>query len=505
MAVPVIVIGDDGMLGSIAHGIERLRSLAAGRDAWQELTRRARPHALALAVVLLACAIGQAIVLVQTPLVAQFPDTEQYLSAARHILTAQQFIDPWRTPGYPVLLALIFALTGGEHLHAVVIAQAALIVAAAVEIYALVYRVRGRRWEAALIAALGGLNPFVVNWERCILTEALCYWLAVTLFLVFERVLARRTTGALIWMTAISIALIFTRPQFIFLPVLLALVLLVRDMRMRALKRRWKPIALSLVATYALIVGYMAANGAVNGYFGLSDIASLNLFGKVLEYRLYRMDPAPSPDANPRMAQFKADVAAYMAVGHEHIWALDVWDFVYEHPEYDANHWAIYGTYSLPLIEQHPLVYLTRTIPDIVACTYDSPQFWAPFSFTPAWLVSLWGFFTFLARAFAFLPLLLVALAIQAWRRAEDPGRALLFALVLALAANIVMTALTDFIEFSRLRSPLDWALTLAFVLGVIDTVQWLAARMAMARTKRQQMSPVGTSTGWRLPARRTP
>jgi hypothetical protein len=470
------------------------------RAAGVRALRRLRPHWVPLAIVLLASGVAQAATLVQAPLVWQWPDTVQYLANARHILDAHQFFDAWRTPGYPAFLALIFALTGGEHLKAVVLAQAVLIVAATLGIYVLVYRISARRWLAAVLGAAAGLDPFAVNWERSILTEVLTYALLVALFLVFERALRRERATTLTALALLCVAIILVRPQFLFLPIALALVMAIRSARLGSLARRWKALVLPVVLSYTLIVGYMGANAISSGYFGLSDVANLNLFGKMLEYGMYRL---PDAGSNPRFARFQADVTVYMATNRDlhvmhHIWAYDVWHFVFTHPKYDADHWAIYGAYSMALIEHHPLYYLQRTSADVQLTGYAHPELWSNFSYAPGWFTALWAIFSWLARVYAFLPILLLASAIWAWRRPAEFKPLVLFALLLTVAANVVMTGAGDFIQFWRLRFPVDWAMSLAFAIMLVDLIQALTAALAKRRgTLKAPSAPLSASAKW--------
>lgn len=450
-------------------------------DVWSRIMARVRPHRVPLGIVLLACAFGQAVILVQRPAYKLWPDSPEYLAAAAHILSALRFTDPWRTPGYPTFLALIFALTGGVHLRAVVLAQAGVTVMTTVGLYVLVYRLTARPRVAALIAASMGMNPLVVDWERTILTETLTYALIVALFLVFERYLRDERTATLVWFALLSVAAVLTRPQFIYLVATLLLLLAVRSLRRRDLKRRWKTLALVCALAYLPILGYMAANAATNGYFGLSDIANLNLFGKVLEYRMYDM---PDAGAGPRFTRFQADVHTFLATSRGEPVVKQVWDFVHSHPQYDAHHWSIYGAYSTDLIKRHPMYYLAQTGPDVLAAQLAPPQSFAPYSYVPPWLAGLLLFFICATWLYVFFPILLVATVIRAWRHPEHIAHVMLLALALAILGNTLISAVTDFTEFGRLRFPLDWAMLLLFTLALLEDLPRLARWLANVRAR---------------------
>jgi hypothetical protein len=452
---------------------------------------RVWPHRLPLAFVVVACAIGQLAVLLQTPLVAWRPDSSSYTQVADQILHHFQFVDALRTPTYPTFLAVIFVLTGGEHLGAVVLAQTGLTLITILEIYLLAYRVSASRWQAGVVACLIGVNPFVTNWERCILPEALTFWLVVTLCLVFERYLRHERPATLAMLAFLLVATIMARPQYLYLPAVVAGILVYRRLRQHSLSRGWKELVVVGAIPIMAVCAYCATNAAVSGYLGLSDITNLNLFGKVIEYHMLDMSGYP---ADPSFARFRADIAASAAAWDPHAAAQNswvhqdvtahLWDFVQSHPQYDVHHRAMYGAYSGTIIVHHPLYYIEMTAGDVMAATYAGPQLSADFSFISPWIAALFVLFSFLARMYAFLPALLIAGAVSAWRHADRPASLMVFALVLAITGNIIVPALTDFTEFWRLRFPTDWSMTLVATLLLVAAVQSSARALAAVRRR---------------------
>ena len=477
-----------------------------GRMWWADLRAQAiarvKPHALPLALVLLACGLGQAAVLVQTPLVSLQPlDTPQYLAVAHRILTSHSIFDPLRTPGYPLLLAAIFIVTGGQHLEAVVLVQAALLVLAALEIYLVASRIGAPRWLATLIGVLLGLNPFVLATERLILTEALAYWLVVTLALTFERLLRRPRTTTWTGFALLAVAALLTRPNLIALPALILLVLTLRSWRLHRLGLQGRALALTCGAIYAAILAYTAGNALTVHYFGLSYLTNETLFEKVYEYRLYAL---PFTSGDPQVVRLRAEVQAFarnpdgllfpqrypraevQAFAH----TSDGFLFPQRYPDATANYWAVPGRLARAEIAQHPLAYVERSVPAIVAVAYADPYPIVPWPALPRWMSVLAAGFRFAARTYAFLPLLLLITGIQAWRHPERVSRVVLFALLLGLACHLVLTGLVDYIEFWRLRFPLDWIIMLAFALVLVEWVQALAGGLARLRLAAPQAPP---------------
>jgi hypothetical protein len=422
----------------------------------------ARQHLLSAGIVLLVAVGVQIVIQLQSPHVLTFSDSDEYLAVARRLLAGDLTLDVTRTPGYPAFLALIFALAGGQRLDIVVLAQGLLIILAALEIYLLVYRLCGRRWEAALLAALIGGNLYIANWARVILSETLTYWLLVTILLCFERYLRRPRALTLAVMTAIWVAAIFTRPQLLYLPVILLAVLAIRTARQRQLRARWSSFALALVLTYGIVFAYMGAFAATYGPFGLSKVSNIDLLGTAMV--LHSRYGMPLDGAESRFDQMRSDVVAFRD-GYP-----DPWGFIAAHPEYDTNAGAPYGTFATQVLRAHP-TYVVRGVYDtfLTTTSWDqTPASLAAFSAIPSWLTPLLRLSTLISLVYACLPLLFVATAVAAWRRPDDAGMVALFALMLLVVTHIVVGALADFESFDRLRVPVDWAMLL--VTGLIVT-----------------------------------
>jgi hypothetical protein len=435
---------------------------------WQGALLRVRSlltlHLIPLGIVLLAAALGVLASLLQTPRVAAFPDTYRYLAVAHRLLTTHQFTDPYRTPGYPAFLALIFLLTGGEHWSAVVVAQSALIILAAVEIYVLVYRIAERRWVAALLASLAGLDLYFTAWARVLLSEALSYWMLVTLFLVFERCLRTERRGFLVALTLLSTLAILIRPQFIYLPILFIAILALRAARLRQFHRFWRPLAVSLAVTSALILAYMGANAREQGLFSLSKVSSIDLLGKVME--LNRRDHMPLTGADPRFAPLVTDIERYRPRG-------DAWGFLKAHPEYDSPSGSLYATFSLQVLAHHPLSALLGDHQDFSTTISPSltPSILVPYGQTPPWIVALMQFSRLPQLAYGPLLFLLPVYAIFAWRRPTQTSATLIFTLLAVTVLHIAVAAAGDYESFDRLRFPVDWAMLAGVLLASIDFI----------------------------------
>lgn len=462
-------------------------------ELWLRSLAWMRRHGIALAVVLLACVVGQAVTLGQTPRFVVDHDGPSYLMVAHAILAHHQFLDSTRTPGYPILLALIFSVTGEGNLRAVVYVQVVLNVIAALEIYPLVYLLTRRRWVACVLAALVGANLYILDWERLVRDETLSFLILVTLFLLmalYVRTERRLFLGAL---TVVFLAAVFTRPALVLLPGILLALLAFRSQRLARLRTQWRGLLLSLVVTYGLIGGYMVVNVATFGFFGMTNVVNVDLLGKVLEFRMQNETSAP------QYARLRADVDQYVRTVSPpgSTGPLSPYDFVdgtWRTPpdyEYSQAQYALVGAYSRDILLHHPIQYTLDTIPDILAGWDAQPTvFYAPYSATPTWIFRLLELSRTELLAYLLLPVALVLLTVAVWRAPREAGAFMLWAMMIAVTATLILDGFASYVEYYRLREPFDWTLIVTVGILVIDALtlgfekvrpalvdQWNAAR----------------------------
>jgi 4-amino-4-deoxy-L-arabinose transferase-like glycosyltransferase len=434
---------------------------------WQRLWRRAQPHLLPLVALLAASNIAQIATLTQVHAITQTADTPGYLHVAQGIMGRGMLFDPVRTPGYPALLALVFAIAGKQNLNAVVGVQTALLVGATLELYPLAYLLLRRRWLAAGCAGMVALNLYFVNWERAITSEALALWLVITYSVCLARALHTRHWAWWLALGLLGAVLVLTRPFFIYLPGVVGAVVLAQIWHGGQLRRHWWHAALVLGVAYSLILAYMIGNAAVDGYFGLSDVGSVNLFGKVLEYDMQ------NETTDPHTAQLRADLRRYLAISHE------PWGFPYHYPAYARDQYQPLADFSHEIILGHPVEYGMKTLPDVLATLNAYPTAYAPFAAPlPPWMVTLLNL-SYAELGFAILfPLMLGARIWAWWRAPQSARRTLSLVLALGVAGTILMAAAGAYTvtsgtsvagDFYRLRAPMDWALILLLSQSVLE------------------------------------
>lgn len=189
-----------------------------------------------------------------------FPDSRTYIEPAQSMLAGRGFlradgiIETFRTPGYPLFLMLIRSFT------AVVVVQHLMNAALAAAIY-LFARPRFSRGIAFTAAFLFALDTPTIHYANKVLTETL---FTVGLFALIW--LAIRPRPNMIVMGLLTGALVLVRPAAILYFAVIAIVFMSR-----------KRIALFVIASLILPLGWATRNKVRTGVFAISDVAGINM------------------------------------------------------------------------------------------------------------------------------------------------------------------------------------------------------------------------------------
>lgn len=395
------------------------------------------------------------------PVVQRDPDTVAYVAMAHRIASSGQFVDAARLPGYPLLLAVVFALAGQNNLQAVGAVQALLYVAAIGELYALLYLLLRRAGAACIVALLAGVNLVLISYVKPILTEALALFLLMSLALAAGLHLRRRTPGSL-WVAAgWTLALFLTRPEWIYLPVPLFGYLLLAA-RGRANARRLVAHGVAAVALlYLALGGYVLANARINGYRGVSYIQSVNLLGKVMQYGM-------QGEAPPAYADVTRVVEKYTSRGN-----LDPWDVIRDdYTPVRDNYYARTNAYATAIIVRHPVEFIARSVP-VAGYSLSRVYPFTPVR-APGWRAA-WASVSAIALSTLMLfPLVALGWWLALLRGYRSPVAQTFGALALLGFYGLAITTLGGYVYYTRLHMPFNLIL-LATVWG---TAAWVVVRL---------------------------
>lgn len=440
---------------------------------------RLRFHAIALLMVAVACAIGQAVTLAQEPFVHLTPDTPTYVEGALRFLHHGEVFSTATTPGYPLFLALVYLVAGEGNNAGVVIAQALVLLIAIGEAYLLTWLLARRRWVAALVGCVLALDLELLNWEREIMTEALALGVAMTACLAFALALrtgrGRWMIAALVWASVAGLI----RPFFMYIPALFALVFAFRTWHMHTWRATWLPLLGGLALAYALVGALVVGNAITANYPGITYVGSINLLGKIMEYRLQNRA------SDPQDLAFRADLDTYIAQSKQH--AIEPWHFTLAYPQYEANTYAPVAQFDSDVLRNALPRFILDGVPDVVRTLAAPPYDYAESRNLSGPAQLLTSYSILLGWLYWLAPLLTVAGVTWLVARPRDDRAALVATLALLVLADVLIAGMLtyrttlpsgqSYDEFYRMRVPCDAALLVAFVGTVAAGVEALLRR----------------------------
>ena len=214
-----------------------------------------------------------------------YADSGTYLRLAQQIINLDfTGYDGQRTPGYPLLLALM-----AENNFALWLVQSVIALMTAFLVYALLRRV-GISTAWALAAAV--INLLTLNalfFEPAVMTETITAFLLVAVSYLMASMVSGMAGSATPWLLGLITALlILTRSQFIVLiPVFLVL------LWWFARQRRASTLLIFLLVTSAPVLGWAGFNKQQTGYFTITTLLGYNLSNHSGAF----MERAPDKDA----------------------------------------------------------------------------------------------------------------------------------------------------------------------------------------------------------------
>jgi len=397
-------------------------------------------------------------------------DTWSYLYVVDRIQVYGQLVNFWRLPGYPLFIVLIYMLKGQGNLAAVSEAQALLFILATLEIYVLAALILRRAWGAFLIGVLVGINIPLLSYIKPIMSEALGLWLLTSLALAMI-VFLKTFRLSVFWLMTVCILLLFlTRPEWIFLPVILFAYLLLIAAWRGAFGRLLPHALISLALCYGVLGGYAFVNAKQDNFPGVTWIENINELGKVLQYRM--QDEAP-----PQYANVSHILHRYVSEG-----IVDPYTILAEQPTLVRDDAALAGQFSQWIIVHHPGEFFVKSVPvffSSLTVFYEESGIAraGPFASPLLWLDGL--FRTLYTWYFFFPACAAVWLLLLCWRKTRSLLMVqMMGAIVLLGLYGLVSTTLGayrayDFMRIHTLFDPLMTLVILGTLLqGTILTVQ---------------------------------
>jgi len=285
------------------------------------------------------------------PQVEDNPDTITYLLAAQNIVEHGNFVDPRRTPGYPLFLVVIYILADKNAFLAASLTQGALFVLATLEVYLITALLFRRAWLALIVGLLVGTNVFLLGYIKPVIIEGFSLWLITTLALVVV-IFAHTFKVRDFWLVVVVLfALFMTRPEWIYLPIPLFAYLLMLAARRGKFRRLLVHSLVAVLLMYSILGLYVYTNATENSYLGVTFIQNVNLLGKVMQYHMQNEAPA-------RYATATQKINTILAQNPQ----ASPFDVARQYPEFTTDNWKLSGDYATSIVEGHPAEFLIHTV-----------------------------------------------------------------------------------------------------------------------------------------------
>jgi hypothetical protein len=317
--------------------------------------KQQKKHRLLFPFIVLTISATTAVIYArQYPGITLTADSPTYLTVlakmTAHHLSLASLVDAVRLPGYPLFIYVI----AFSNLSIATLLQMVLFIGICIISYWIALLTFDTPWIALVIGLLVATDPVLIGYFKPIMTEALACFLLSSLTLAGILYLRTARPLPLVICGLLLYWLIFTRPEWLVLPILLfpLLLLAARGRKKNTLLHVGIALALAL-CMYSSVGLYIHANQQQNGYNGFSAISNMNLLGKVLQYRMEDEAPASQSSHTPRL-----DACIAKLNGNRDPWPLmactrDL-----------ASPWATpAGAYATATIVSHPLEFLVKSAP----------------------------------------------------------------------------------------------------------------------------------------------
>jgi hypothetical protein len=411
------------------------------------------------------------------------PDTATYEVVSQRILSSGDPVDPVRTPGYPLLIALIWLLSGSRDLGLVSLAQGGLFVLATLEIYLLAWLIWRRAWLGLLVGLIVASDMYLLSYVKALIVEPLSLWLAASLALAAVWY-TRRVSARRLWLVAaLLLAALMTRPEWVYLPVLLLGYLLFIAARRQRFRRLLPHALAAVVVLYGLVGLYVYENTVQYGYTGITELQNANLLGKILEYDM--QDEAP-----PQYAPVMKAADAFLAGPEGPTRNPNLLARAY--PALSQDHWALAGSYAVAIIKAHPLEYLLKSLPAVYTLplgyhAYSPLAVNGPFGWGLYQLLRVSRWLYYVEWSFIFWALAWVALF--CWRRATRlPAVEAMSAVLLIVLYQLFLDSVGAYVDLRRFRAPIEPLLLLVIWGSLFAALAW-GWRWYQERRKKKEAS----------------
>jgi len=277
-------------------------------------------------------------------------DTPGYLAVVTQLQQHGNPVNAFRLPVYPLLIVIVYFFAGQGNAMAVSIVQAILFVLTTLEFFLLVALLTRRSWPAFLFGLLVGTNLILLSYSKPIMTEGPSLWLLTTIMLLIAAYLYTSRPSFFWASICFLLLLLFTRPEWEFLPILLSVYLLIL-LKKPAMRRILRHLLAALLLIYIPIASYILVNTLAGGFAGLTTVENMNMIGKVLQYHMQNEAAAEDQPISRIFDKYTShgERSPYYILGYE--------------PELSKNNGQLPTNFARQIILAHPLEFLLKSVP----------------------------------------------------------------------------------------------------------------------------------------------
>jgi hypothetical protein len=408
-----------------------------------------RPSVLLGILLIVIAALVTVLYYLNYPPIEQTLDTPSYLYSMHQMQLIGNPVNDQRLPTYPLFLLLIFAISGQGNLTAVEIVQGILFVCVVGEMYVLGFYLFRKTWLAFAISLLVGTDVILVSFVKPIMTEGLSLWLVTSMVLMVVLFL-KTSHWRYLWLAIVMTGfLLFIRPEWIFFPCLLFPYLYWSKRADVPRKQFIRRLFAALLILYLPVVCYIVANYFINGTPTLTTISYVNIFGKIVEYRMQDESPA-----NPTISHF-----INSSVQHG---TYSPWQIIGHSSQLQQNHAKAAADFAQSIILHHPFEFFLKSVPlffsqlssyrpsDVIVARGSFDAVLAPLFAVQIFLYHLNWLFPFCALAW---------LALLCHSRSRSSFLVRMMALIVLLVISIVVIQVFgefDVAYYTRLHVEID-------------------------------------------------
>ncbi len=403
-----------------------------------------------------------------------YADTYSYLQIVKDILTKGKIIDGHRTPGYPMFLILNYIFFGHHNHVAVALIQSILGIAGVVVLFFLALQLTKNMVLAALAAAIVSFDYEIIYYDCGLITEAVSTFLVILItYLFFNCVKWKFRLRDCLFLNLFSLALIFIRPIFIMLVILLpimSVIVYIKDKNLQRLKNMLIPYLVVLIIP---IAAWGFALKLKYGFFGMTNVAHFNAMGVLLRYNLYKYAPEEYKEFAWAVEEAQKNLPAEYKRNAYAIFPL-IEDMVPRKNEYDYSYLM---KFSRACIQSAPLTFLKYSLekaPEVLTKKEKIRDYKKTGTVMATIGYSLYK--NVLYRPYRkgamgiFLLFFSIFLPLRLCRKNPEQCIELLWILLL-IWIQIVLVIFLGPASYARLRMPVDPLINLVVLFGLIEVV----------------------------------